>query len=178
MIPLSIRRVLVLIACAVLLQFGIGQLNHALAWLALTLSAPGLLVVFAALRLPANTGLTVAFLSGLLIDAQGAAAFGRNAFLLGLAFCLLHRYSARLPRESALVGVVAAVFLNLALVSGSLLLELGDLPDPASGALRLLADLLASQVLTVLVGPWFLALQSRSLSLAGALPETRVPRFA
>lgn len=178
MTPISVRRILALLACALVLLFCLGRLNHALSGLALTFSAPGLLVAFAALRLPARTGLAVALLSGLLIDAQGAGAFGRNAFLLGLGFCLLHRFALRLPRESALVGVVAAVFLNLALVSVSLLVELGELPHPASAALRLLADLLASQLLTALIGPWFLALQARSLELVGAPAETRAPRYA
>ena len=165
------RQVLVLTLCAAALGLLLGQLNHALSGLALTLAAPGLLVVFAALRLAPGPGLAVALLAGLCLDAAAPPAlFGRQALLLGFAFCLLHRVRARLPRESRAVAVVAAIFVNLALAIVTAFAGLDQLPHPASGALRLLVDLLLSQLATALLGPWFLALQARALDLAGAPP--------
>ena len=175
----ALRQVLSLLACTGGFAALLGQLNHGLSPLAVTLSSPGLLVAFAALRMRLVTGLAVALLTGLWLDAASPAAFGRHALLLGLAFCLLHRVRARLPREETLVGVVAAVFINLALFVVLVVADRYSLPDPASGALRLLADLLASQLATILLGPWFLALQARALELVGApLPATSTRRYA
>ncbi len=173
----STRQILVLLLCTGGLVTLLGQLNHGLSTFAVTLSAPGLLVAFAALRLSLKPGLLVALLTGLWLDAVSPVPFGQHALLLGLAFCMLHRVRARLPREEALVGVVAAIFINLGLCIVLASARINDLPDPASGALRLLVDLVASQLATALLGPWFLALQTRALSLAGALPPA-LRRFA
>ena len=174
----SLRQVLVLLACTAVLCAIVGQLNHYAAAWAVTFSIPGLLVVFAALRLPLGTGLATAFVSGLWLDAAAPVTFGSQALLLGLAFCLVHRLRARLPREQILVGVVAALFVNLALFVLLALVGIGSLPDPASGGLRILADLFVSQLLTALIGPWFLAFQAASLRLAGAAPLQVVNRYA
>lgn len=176
--PRTLRQVLVQLACAGGLIGLVGQLNHSLAPLALTLAVPGLVLAYAALRLPPRIALAVALLAGLWTDAASPVAFGRHALLFALVVCLVHNIRGRLPREETLVGVVVALFINLALFVALALLDLGSLPDPASGGLRLLADLLASQLFTALVGPWFLALQDRSLALARARPELLAKRFA
>ncbi len=170
------RQVLALLACTGVLAAVLGQLNHALAPLALTVAAPGLLVAYAALRLPTGTGLAVVFLSGLWLDAAAPTPFGRQAALLGLAFCFLHNAARRLPRDETLVGVVSALFINLALFVVAAVIDLGSLPDTTAGALRLLADLVASQVFTTLVGPWFLAFQRGVLDLAGVPPPSGTRR--
>ncbi len=174
----AIRQVLVLLACAALLAGLLGQLNHALSPLALGLVTPGLLIAFACLRLPPGPGLATCLLIGLWLDTAAPVGFGRHAALLGLAFCMVHRIRWRLPREETLVGVVTALFLNLALFIVLGFVDLGSLPDPAAGGLRLLVDLLVSQGVTVLIGPWFFALQKRSLELAGAEPVVVTSRFA
>lgn len=175
--PVALRQLLVLLACAGLFLGLVGQLNHALSPLALTLGAPGLLVSYAALRLPPRVALASACLAGLWIDAATPVPFGRHALLLGLCVCVLQNLRPRLPRHETVVGVVVAMFVNLALFVVLALAALGALPDPAAGGLRLLADLVFSQLFTALVGPWFLALQDRSLGLVGARPEVPVGRF-
>jgi rod shape-determining protein MreD len=175
---LSVRQVLVLLACGAVLCALVGQLNHAVSAWALTFSIPGLLITYAALRLPLGAGLAAVFVTGLWLDAVSPLPFGRQAFLFAAAFCLLHRVRDRLPRTETLVGVVAALFVNLALFVALAFLDLGSLPDPAAGGLRLLADLLLSQILTALIGPWFLAFQHASLRLAGASPVQIVSRYA
>lgn len=166
----STRQILVLLLCAGGFITLLGQLNHSLSGFAVTLSAPGLLVAFAALRLALKPGLVVSLLTGLWLDAVSGGPFGQQAFLLGLAFCLLHHVRTRLPREETLVGVVAAIFINLAFCIGIASTRINHLPEPATAAFRLLVDLLASQVVTALLGPWFIALQIRALELAGAPP--------
>ena len=168
----AFRQVLALLACAAGLIALLGQANHELSAFALTLSTPGLLVVYSALRLPLSRGLVVTGVTGLLLDAGAPVPFGSHALLLGLGFCALHGVRARLPREETLVGVVAAIFINLGLFVVLAFARLGELPDPGSAALRLLSDLLVSQLATALIGPWFLALQSRALELVGVAPSS------
>ncbi|NDC74475.1 hypothetical protein EBZ70_04085 [bacterium] len=170
------RQALALLACSGILIAIIAQLNHALAPLALTVSAPGLLIAYAALRLPTATGLAVVLFSGLWLDAAAMTPFGRQAALLGIAFGFLHNAARRLPHEETLVGVVSALFVNLALFVLLAVIDLGALPDSSAGAQRLLADLILSQVFTALTGPWFLALQNGMLTLAGAPPAKRARR--
>ena len=174
----ALRQVLCQLACAAVLCAIVAQLNHLTAAWALTFATPGLFVAYAGLRLPLGAGLASAFVTGLWLDAATPLPFGRQAFLLALLFCLVYRLRERLPRQETLVGVVAALFVNLALFVALAFFSLGTLPDPAAGGLRLLADLLVSQLLTGLLGPWFLSLQHAALRLAGAAPAQTINRFA
>jgi rod shape-determining protein MreD len=176
--PTSFRQVFILCLCACVLQSLAGQFNHLVAPFAITLDLAGLLIAFAALRLSFGPALVVALFTGLWVDAYDPVSFGRHAFLYGLAVCLIHQLRGRLPREETFVCVVAALFVNLALCVVAGFLDLGSLPDPAAGALRLLADLVASQLATALLGPWFIALQLRSLQLLGAEPVSALRRYA
>jgi cell shape-determining protein MreD len=175
---LSLRQILVLCLCACGLQTLAGQFNHAIAPFALTIDLGGLLIALAGLRLAFGPALAVAFITGLWVDASAPVAFGQHAFLYGLAVCLVYKLRDRLPREETFVGVVAAMFINLGFCVVAGFLNLDSLPDPASGTLRLLADLVASQLVTALISPWFFALQLQSLRLAGASPATIVRRYA
>lgn len=174
----ALRQVLALLACSAILSALLAQLNHAVSPWALTFSLPGLFVAGAALRLPFGAGFAAVFVAGLWLDAATPLPFGRQAFLFALAFCLVHRLRGRLPRHETIVGVVVALFVNLALFVALALFSLGALPDSASAGLRIFADLLVSQLLTALLGPWFLALQESSLRLARAAPVRAVERFA
>jgi rod shape-determining protein MreD len=174
----GLRQVLALLACGAVLGAFLGQLNHAVAPWAFSFFAPGLLVAFAALRLPLGAGIASAFVFGLWLDASSPLPFGRQALLFALACCLVHRLRDRLPRHETMIGVVVALFVNLALFVALAFLDLGALPDTASGGLRLLADLVVSQLLTALIGPWFLALQEAALRLVGAAPLRVVSRYA
>ncbi len=166
------RQILALLLCAGLWIALVGQLQHALSPWGLGLAAAGVLVVRPALQLDFGVGLTTVFLSGLWLDASAPPeAFGRMAFLLSLAFCLVRQVRARLPRESALAGTAAAMLVNLALFVVAVLTGLSTLPDVGAGALRLLLDLVLGQVLTALAAPWFFALQTASLELIGARPS-------
>lgn len=176
--PTAFRQVFVLCLCACFLQSLAGQFNHLITSFAITLDFAGLLIAFAALRLPFRPALIVALFTGLWVDAYDPVSFGRHAFLYGLAVCLIHQLRDRLPREETFVCVVTALFTNLALCVLAGFLDLGALPDAGDGALRLLADLVASQLATALIGPWLIALQLRSLQLARAEPVSALRRYA
>lgn len=174
----SLRQILAMLACAAVLCALVGQLNHALAPLALTFSVPGLLIAYTALRLPPGAGIASTFAVGLWLDAATPLPFGRQAFILAFAFCLVFRLRDRLPRQENIMAVVVALFVNLALFVALAFFSLGGLPDPAAGGVRLLGDLLISQLLTALLGPWFLSLQGAVLRLIGASPAQTTDRFA
>lgn len=164
-----LRQVLVLVLCAGLWTGLLGQIAHALSPWGLGVSAAGALVVLPALRLGLRPGLAAVLLSGLWLDAGAPTSdFGRQAFLLGLAFCLVRHVRARLPRDSAVASTATAMLVNLALFVVSALVGISALPDAGAAALRLLLDLLLGQIVTALAAPWFFALQSASLSLVGA----------
>lgn len=174
----SLRQILALLASAAVLCAVVGQLNHAAASWALSFSLPGLLVTYAALRLPPGAGLASAFVTGLWLDAVTPLPFGRQAFILAFAFCLVFRLRDRFPRQETITAVVVALFVNLALFVALAFFSLGALPDPAAGGVRLLGDLLVSQLLTALVGPWFLSLQAEALRMVGASPAQTADRYA
>jgi rod shape-determining protein MreD len=174
----ALRQVLVVLLCTCGLASLTGQINHALAPASLSLEIAGLLVAFAGLRMDFRRALIIAFVTGLWVDASAPVAFGRHAFLYAFAVCMLARFRARLPREETFVGVVAALFINLAVFVLGGFLDLGGLPDSAAGGLRLLADLVASQLFVAVIGPWFFACQLHALRLAGASPASQLRRYA
>jgi rod shape-determining protein MreD len=69
-------------------------------------------------------------------------------------------------------GIVVALFANLFLVIALSFLLVGANPRPASAWVRIFADLLASQLLLLVITPWFLALQDRAMELVSIHPET------
>ncbi len=165
------RRTLVLFATSLLLWALVAQLNDALAIVRVHVFVGALFVVFAALTQPHRPGLAAVFLAGLVCDTHTPVAFGLHALLFAAAHVLLFQVRERLPRDDALSVTVIALLLNLALFLVFSLIQLYGAPAPAAAWRRLVADLVCSQVLLVLVTPWFVALQARALVLA------RVPRF-
>jgi rod shape-determining protein MreD len=132
----------------------------------------GLFVVYSALRLDHRHGLVAVLLTGLLVDAIEPIPYGTSMLLLGLVHATLVYGRRRFPREGALFGIVVALFANLFLVIALSFLLVGASPRPGSAWLRIFMDLLVSQVLLVVITPWFLALQDRAMELVSIHPET------
>lgn len=167
-VSLSLRRTLVMFGCAWILWQIIAQTNHALAPARLYVWVGGLFVAFAGLRLQAQEGFNACFLIGLLFDSQCPVPFGTHAFLFGIADLILVRLRHRFAATETLVAVTVALLTNLALLVVLSFVRLSEAPDGAATALRLFMDLLISQSVLALVGPWYFALQARALDLAGA----------
>ena len=160
------RRCLIPFATMMLLWWLVAQLNHYLAPCGAYLFVGGLLVTFAALRLRLRHGLPATLLAGLAIDAvEPAPFFGTHLVLFAVAYVLLFHLRTRLPREETVIGVVAALFANLALFLGLSFVVLNDHPAPGVAWLRLFADLCWSQLFVAAAAPWFFALQQRALEL-------------
>jgi rod shape-determining protein MreD len=70
-----------------------------------------------------------------------------------------------------LVSLVFALLANLGIFIALSLLLLARAPLPFGVWPRLLINLLCSQAFLALIAPWFFALQSRTLALAGFEPR-------
>lgn len=155
-----------------LLWWLVGLANNYLANFAVHLYVGGLFVVYAALRLDRKHGLIAIVLTGLLIDAVEPVPYGTSLLLLGLVHATLLYGRQRFPREGAVFGVVVALLANLFLVIALSFLLVGANLRPGSAWLRIFADLLASQLLLIVITPWFLALLDRAMEMVSIHPET------
>ena len=165
-------RWLIVTAANLLLWWLVGLTNHYLADSAVHLYAGGLFVVYSALRLDRKHGLIAIVLTGLPIDAVEPLPYGTSLVLLGLVHATLLYGRQRFPREGAVFGLVVALLANLFLVIALSFLLVGANPRPGSAWLRVFSDLLASQLLLLVITPWFLALQDRAMELVAIHPET------
>lgn len=161
------RRVLVLFASLLLLSALVAQANHALSGLRIHLFAGSLYVVHAALFQSPRTGLIVVLLGGLLCDAHGPVPFGTHAVLFAVAHAFIARLRDRIPRDDAISLIIVALLANLALFLAFSFTQVHRWPMPHLMWPRLIFELVCSQVFLTLATPWFLALQSRALVLAG-----------
>lgn len=163
------RRALVIFATSVLLWAVVSELNHALAPRHVYVWIAGLFITFSALMLPLGGGLTATFMSGLLCDAGTPLIFGTQALLFAAAHVVIFNLRDRVPRDETVARVIIALLANLTLFLLFSFLQVGRLPEPGAVWPRIIFDLLCSQLLLLLVAPWFFALQARALELARPL---------
>lgn len=160
------RRTLILFLSLLLLWALVTQLNDALSAWRIYLFAGGLFVAFAALTQPRRSGLAASLLGGLLCDANTPVAFGTHLLLFAAAHVTLFHVRDRVPRDDNTSAIVVVLLTNLALF---LLVSFGQIhaaPAPAAVWPRLIADLVCSQLLLILITPWFFSLQAGALALA------------
>lgn len=162
------RTAIVVFLAMLLLWLLVLQLNHYLAVWRVYLFVGGLLVTYAALRLPLRTGLLVTAGVGLLAEAGTGLTPGTQLVLLCAAHALIYHVRDRVPRDQTVTRVLIALLTNLALFLVLSILLVGQGPVPAAMWPRLIFDLACSQVFVALVAPWFFAFQERALELAGA----------
>jgi rod shape-determining protein MreD len=165
-------RWLIVFLANALLWWLVGLANNYLSTPSVHFYVGGLFVVYSALRLDHRHGLVAVLLTGLLVDAVEPVPYGTSMLLLGLVHATLVYGRRRFPREGALFGIVVALFANLFLVIALSFLLVGANPRPGTAWVRIMLDLLASQVLLVVVTPWFLSLQDRAMELVAIHPET------
>ena len=145
----------------------VGQVNHYLTAWRVYLFVGWRYVTFSALLLPLRPGLAATLLAGLLCDANSPVPPGTHLLLFAAAHAVLFHVRDRLPREETVTRVVLALLANLALFLVLSFLLIGRSPAPGAVWPRIIFDLVCSQVFLALVAPWFFALQTRSLELAG-----------
>ena len=161
------RRFLALAVCSLILWVVVSQLNHSISATQIYLSVGALFVTFAALTQPFAVGLWGAVFAGLVLDANTPVAFGTHLILLATADVLIFRLRERVPRNDTVSRVAIAVVANLVVFIAFSVLEFIRTPVSAAVWPRLLVDLVCSQVFLAVIAPWYFALQSRALVLAG-----------
>ena len=173
-------RWLIVLLANLLLWWMVGTANHYLGcfsplWLdycSIHLYLGGLFVIYPALRLDSKQGWIAIVLTGLMMDALEPVPFGTDMLLLGLVYATLLYGRRRFPREGSIFGIVVALFANLFLMIALSFLLVGANPRPGEIWLRIFVDLLASQFVILVITPWFLALQERTMEIMRIHPET------
>jgi len=173
-------RWLVVLFANLLLWWMVGTANNYLSrfsflWIdfcSIHLYVGGLFGVYSALRLNSKHGWIAILLTGLMVDSLEPVPFGTSMILFGLVHATLLYGRRRFPREGAVFGIVVALIANLFLVIALSFLMIGANPRPGEAWLRIFVDLLASQLLILVITPWFLALQERTMERANINPET------
>jgi hypothetical protein len=163
--------VLIITLSALLLDLITGQVNHALAGWQLHVFAGGLAVTFAGLHFSRGAGLAAVLLAGLLADAAGPLAFGTQATLFGAAFLAVQQVRDRVPADLVWPRVGVALLANFGIFLALSLLRTRLFPAPGQAWVRLFWDLAGSQLLIILIGPWFLELQARVLQFVHFEPH-------
>jgi|UniRef100_UPI004049F680 rod shape-determining protein MreD len=148
-----------------LLWVVITQLNHYLAIWHFHIFVGALFIAFSAMRLPVRGGLMITVLAGLLWDANTPVPFGSHMLLFAIAHVLIFKVRFRIPAEHSNTQVAVALVTNFGLFVALAIIAVINSPMVALMWPRMLFDILLSQILLVLIGPWFLALQSRILEI-------------
>ena len=168
----AMRRILAVLPTLLLLWALVAELNHELAPVHVYLFVGGLFVTYTSLTFPLGAGMAASFLAGLVLDANTPVPFGTHGLLFAAAHALLYDLRDRMPRDDTLGRVAIALLANFGLFLALSFLQVSRSPEAAGAWPRLFADLLCSQVVLAIAGPWFFSLQRHTLVLAGAEPET------
>lgn len=164
-ITASQRRLIVMVIAGWILITLMRQTNHLLAPAGLSIWLGGLLIAFACLHLNPKTGLTACLLIGMMMDAWAPLGFGTHTVLFGAAQIIVVRVRNRFAASELTIGIIVALIINLILFVMITFIVIGRSHGGPISGVRLLTDLVISQVAIVLIAPWFFALQHRALSL-------------
>lgn len=161
------RVTFILLGCCAVLWACVCQINHTLTPQHLSVFVGGLFVAFSALRVGFREGWWCSILIGLLMDSSAAVYFGFHALIFAIVHTIIYNFRGRFPREETSVGIAVALITNLVLFLTITFTLIHRSPFPAEMLLRLSCDLLASELLILIVAPWFFALQEHSLEICG-----------
>lgn len=162
------RGAAVLFLTAYVLRALVAELNSALSGYHVWFFAGGLFVAYASLMGSFRQGFAVAVLVGLVCDALAPVTFGTQTALFCASHAFVYNFRERLQRDDTLVRVGVALAVNLGLFVALTFARVRIHHGIAASWPRLLSDLLLSEGAIALAGPWFFALQERTLELARA----------
>ncbi len=143
----------------------LSQINHYLATWHLYLFVGSLFVTLTALRLPLRDGIYATLCAGLLCDANAPVPFGTHMLLFGLTHGLIIKIRSSIPVEQTATQVIIAFVANIALYFALTIVLVAGPLQLGPVLPRLIWDLLISQLVLLLIAPWFFALQTSLLSL-------------
>lgn len=161
------RQPFIVILCGVLLWAITAQINHYLAVWHLNIFTGGLMITCAALRFRSRLVWRIALPLGLWVDAASAVPFGMHAALFVVAGMVIHQLRGRKPRTDTVFSVIVAVTSNAALFLVIAVAFAIRGPVQTGVVFTLLLNLILSGVFVAVVAPWYFALQTRALEIAG-----------
>jgi rod shape-determining protein MreD len=153
-----------------LLRAMVAEVNNALSGMHIWLFTGGLFVAYSALMMPFRQGFFVTILAGLLCDSVAPVPFGTHACLFAVAHAIVFNARERLQRDETAVRVITALLINLGLFLALTFVRIHVAHGGAGAWPRMLSDLAWSEITIAVIGPWFFALQLRTLELARANP--------
>ena len=122
---------------------------------------PGLFFLFGSTRLSNRNGAMVAFLTGLLIDSTITSYFGLHAYGLTLCQLIAREGGEGMKATRGLRPHIYQQVANLFLIATLSISSFAQSADTAfQGLDRLSIDIMASQLLLIPLGAWFLAFQN------------------
>jgi hypothetical protein len=151
------------------LWLALTELNHHLAGWSITLLLPAAFVLFAGLNLGYLQGLTACMLTGLLQDAALPVPYGFFTLALPTLHLAFHRLRSKLHKKGGFGTILLAQVLNfgvLILLAISLSYELTE--SIVRHLPLILLQVFLSQILLFLIGLYFLEIQRKLATLAGA----------
>ena len=141
------------------LWFLMGELNHWVAPWQISFYLAGLFLTFGFIRLPLQQGLLHTSAIALWLDASSPHPLGLGLFLFLFLHLTIYSMRYRFPSDETSWNVFIAFLVNLIAFLTLSLWHAGGHPSHSLYWLRCLSDLLASQILLILLAPWFFALQ-------------------
>jgi rod shape-determining protein MreD len=143
------------------------EANHYLAQVSVAIALGGLVLPVTALRLSQGPGLLAVVLTGFAMDATGPTAFGSSSIILAAALLAVRTLRHRLLREHFSTHLAVALLANLLLFFAQPLFSATAAAYAAPTLMRVVVDLLLSQIVLCVLACWFFALQERALVLWG-----------
>ena len=166
-------RSLVIIASSLILWAMVAQVNHVLSSEHIYVFVGGLFVTYTALTFPLRSGMICSVVAGLLCDSAEPVSFGTFLVLFATAHAVIFNLRNRIPRDDTMANVLVGLFANLGIFLALCFIQMFHAPVLAGAWPRILVDLLISQICIAIVGPWFFALQAKSLALIER-PQDRI----
>ena len=160
------KRALLVFMTLVLLWTITGLINQSLAGLHLHVFLGGLYITYAAVALDPLPGLIAVLLGGAVCDAHSPTAFGTQMLWFAAAHAFLRQLRDRIPHEETVGRVAIALICNLGLYLVMSFGWVAEAGNPSAYWTRAFCDLIVSQVVLVLIAPWFFALQERTAAYA------------
>ena len=151
------------------LWLALTELNHHLASWSLTILLPASFVLFAGLNLRYVQGLIACLLTGLLQDAALPVPQGFFTLALPTLHLVIHRLRSKLHKKGGLGTILLAQVLNITVLLLLTIILGGGLTGSITRHLpSILTQILLSQFLLLIVSFYFLEIQRKLATLAGA----------
>ncbi len=146
------------------------QCNHYLSGFSLYLFLLGLPISFAGLSLSLRNGIIATAITGLLSDAITPLPYGLHFVLCLISFSILYVIRSRIPSKENVTIIVVVLLTNLFLFFAVTAYVYLTGFNSNLSPLHIVSDLIASQIILLLITRWFFAFQPSLLKLCGFNP--------